>query len=66
VTKTMEANNGELHINDELTWWQRVTIHLETMGEKVIDKAKGMWQEFVERFPGNRDRRERDNFELER
>ncbi len=64
VTKTMQANRGELHINDGLTWWQRVTIHLETLGEKVMDKAKGMWQEFVERFPANR--RDRDNFELER
>ncbi len=66
VTKTMQANNGELHINDGLTWWQRVTIHLETMGERVMNKARGMWQEFVERFPGNQNRYGHHNFEHER
>lgn len=66
VTKTMQANHGELHIHDGLTWWQRMTIHLETIGEKLMGTAKGMWQEFIERFPANRDRRDRDGFEFER
>jgi hypothetical protein len=62
----MQANHGELHIHDGLTWWQRMTIHLETIGEKLMGTAKGMWQEFIERFPANRDRRDRDGFEFER
>ncbi|WP_167535604.1 relaxase/mobilization nuclease domain-containing protein [Nitrosospira multiformis] len=72
VTKTMQENNGELHMNDGLTWWQRPVVSqamrdwaIETAKE-ILDMAKDKWQEFVRRFDTGPENHERDGHERER
>lgn len=72
IMQTMQQNNGELHINDGLTWWQRPVVSQELrdraieIAKEIMDMAKGKWQEFVGRFTAASENHERHDSGMER
>lgn len=65
VTQAMRENDGDPHINDGFTWLERSIITISEARDKVVDWAKGTWQDLVSRFGHDRDAHH-DGHDIER